>query len=102
VYEQTDGMRGESFSTYDAGTKRWHQSWVTNRGELLLLDGGLRGGRMEFSATEHARDGSASEVRVVWWREGATVREKAERSRDGGRSWRLLFDIVFRPHAKGA
>jgi hypothetical protein len=69
---------------------------------LSLLDGGLRAGRMAFSATEHARDGSASGVRVAWWREGATVREKAALSRDGGRSWQPLFDIVFRPHARGA
>src|SRR5205085_1515790 len=46
VYEQRDGLRGESFSTYDASRKRWHQSWVTNRGQLLLLDGGLEGDRM--------------------------------------------------------
>src|SRR4051812_31083719 len=43
VYEQRDGLRGESFSVYDSTRKVWHQSWVTNRGTLLLLEGGLRG-----------------------------------------------------------
>src|SRR5262249_13862797 len=41
AYEQTDGLVGESFSLYDSTSGKWHQSWVTNRGGLLLLDGGL-------------------------------------------------------------
>jgi hypothetical protein len=41
VYEQNDGLVGESLSIYDASLRRWHQSWVTNRGGLLLLNGGL-------------------------------------------------------------
>ncbi|MFL5576243.1 MAG: hypothetical protein ACJ79S_09790 [Gemmatimonadaceae bacterium] len=98
VYEQADGLVGESFSTYDAGRRVWHQSWVTNRGELLLLDGGWADGRMTFTATDHAPDGSASLLRVAWWPEGATVRERAERSRDGGATWSPVFDIGFRPH----
>ena len=44
VYVQGDGVQGESFSVYDASRHRWHQSWVTNRGSMLLLDGQLDGG----------------------------------------------------------
>jgi hypothetical protein len=98
VYEQTDGMRGESFSTYDATRQLWHQSWVTNRGELLLLDGKLEGTRMVLSATERHADGSASLLRGIWWREGTSVRELAERSTNAGKTWTTVFDIVFRPH----
>jgi len=101
-YAQRDGLVGESFSAYDAGRRVWHQSWVTNRGALLLLDGRLEGGRMVLSATDRAADGTASLVRAAWWREGTTVRERAERSRDGGKSWVPLFDIVFRPHRGAA
>jgi hypothetical protein len=46
VYEQGDGLIGESLRIYDASRRRWHQSWVTNRGSLLLLNGGLEGERM--------------------------------------------------------
>jgi hypothetical protein len=101
VYEQKDGMRGESFSTWDAGRHQWHQSWVTNRGELLLLDGGLDHGRMILTAHVPASDGSASLLRGTWWPEGTTVRERAERSTDGGVTWTMVFDIVFRPHHGG-
>lgn len=98
-YVQGDGLHGESFSLYDASRRSWHQSWVTNHGSLLLLDGGLQNGRMELTATERADNGSSSLIRVVWWAKGKTVRERAERSEDGGATWSPVFDIVFRPHA---
>lgn len=99
VYEQQDGMKGESFSVYDASRRIWHQSWVTNGGTVLLLEGGLENGRMVLTAPEHHTDGSTSLLRGSWWQEGTAVREKAERSSDGGTTWTPVFDIVFRPHA---
>ena len=29
-YEGSDGLKGESFTLYDAARRLWHQSWVTN------------------------------------------------------------------------
>lgn len=98
VYEQNDGLHGESISTYDASRHRWHQTWVTNRGSLLVFDAHLDGNRMIFTAPEQQPDGSATTMRVYWWPEGRAVRERAERSSDGGATWTPLFDIVFRPH----
>src|SRR4051794_11009968 len=46
VYQQNDGLVGESLSIYDATRRGWHESWVTNRGSLLLLNGGMEGARM--------------------------------------------------------
>ena len=98
VYVQKDGLNGESFSLWDASRGRWHQSWVTNRGALLLLDGRLDGKRMVLTAPEWKPDGSSTLLRGIWWREGATVRHKAERSADAGRTWAAVWDMVFRPH----
>ncbi len=98
VYEQTDGLKGESFSTWNVARGQWHQSWVTNRGDLLLLDGGLRDGRMVLTGTERRESGSPSLLRGTWIPDGRDVREIAERSTDGGKSWAPVFDIVFRPH----
>src|SRR5215831_8522447 len=50
-YQDANGNKGQSFSIYDAGRKVWHQSWVTNRGQLLLLDGGMQDGSMTLTAT---------------------------------------------------
>lgn len=98
VYVQNDGMRGESFSMYDASRRVWHQSWVTTRGDLLLLEGGVVEGRMVLTATETRADGTTGLIRGAWWRDGADVRQLAERSTDGGATWAPAWDIVFRPH----
>ena len=97
-YRQNDGHHGESYSLYDAATGKWHQSWVTNRGELLLLDGGMQGDRMVFTGTERKSGQPDAQVRVAWYKQNGGVRETAERSREGGKSWRPEFDIIFKPH----
>ena len=97
-YRQSDGLHGESYSLYDAARKVWHQSWVTNRGDLLLLDGGMQGGRMAFKGVERKAGKPDALVRAVWYRQGGGVRETAERSLDGGKTWKTEFDIVFKPH----
>src|SRR5439155_3388325 len=94
VYQQTDGLVGESFSLYDASSGGWHQSWVTNRGGLLLLDGRLEGDRMVLTGAEKGKDGTSSLLRGIWRREGPGVRETAERSTDGGKTWKPVFDIL--------
>jgi hypothetical protein len=53
---------------------------------------------MVLTGTERKPDGATSLLRGVWWSEGRNVREKAERSTDGGTTWAPVFDIVFRPH----
>jgi hypothetical protein len=97
VYDQGDGLDGESFSLWDAPRKRWHQSWVTNRGSLLLLEGRLEGRRMVLTAPEWKPDGSSTLLRGMWWPDGENVRHQAERSADGGRTWAPVWDMLFRP-----
>lgn len=97
-YRQNDGHHGESFSLYDASTGKWHQTWVTNRGELLQLDGGVVKGRMILTGVQRTANGKPSLLRGVWDRQGDGVRETATRSLDGGKTWQPVFDILFRPH----
>ena len=98
-YQDTDGHKGQSFSIYDAARKSWHQSWVTNRGEVLQLDGGLQAGDMSLNATELTMDGKEKQVRGVWKPVAEGVRETAATSLDGGRNWEPWFDLMFRPHS---
>ena len=99
TYRQADGLLGESYSLWDAARGKWHQSWVTNRGGLLLLDGTFADGRMVLTADERRPDGSPGLIRGTWWRQGRDVRQKAERSADGGKTWTPAWDILFRPHS---
>jgi hypothetical protein len=96
-YRQADGMQGESYTIYDATRKVWHQSWVTNRGELLILEGTKQGSRLVLSGTRRDEKGEQL-LQVSWEPQGRDVREIARASRDGGKTWTPLFDIVFRAH----
>jgi hypothetical protein len=98
LYQQQNGMVGESYSLWDASRQVWHQSWVTNRGTLLLLDGHLDGDRMVLTGPDKTAEGRPALIPGIWWAEGRNVREKAERSTDGGKTWQPVFDIVFQPH----
>jgi hypothetical protein len=98
VYEQSDGLTGQSFTIYDAARKIWHQSWITNRGQLLVLEGGLQGNRIVLIGADRAADGKPIQLRGAWARVDGGVRETVETSSDGGKIWKPLFDIVFRPH----
>src|SRR4051794_26816855 len=42
LYEQGDGLIGDSILSYDPVRKQWQQTWVTNRGSLMVLWGHFR------------------------------------------------------------
>ena len=98
IYQQADGLIGESYTTYDASRKMWHQTWVTNRGALLQIDGHFEGNRLTLQGTRPTPDGRREEVRGIWMPREGGVGEIAHTSTDGGKTWRPWFDIVFRRH----
>ena len=97
-YEGTNGSKGQSFSIYDASRKVWHQSWVTNRGKLLVIEGNIQAGAMVLSGVDHTADGKERQVRGTWKPVNGGVRETAVTSTDAGKTWKLWFDLLFRPH----
>jgi ketosteroid isomerase-like protein len=100
-YRDTSGLHGQSFSLYDVSRKVWHQSWVTNQGQLLVIDGNLHAGEMILSGMDPAR-GEGGLVRGTWTPIAGGVREVGITSRDGGKTWRPWFDLIFRPHREGS
>ena len=96
-YEDTTGLQGQSFTTYDTTRRRWHQSWVTNRGQLLTLEGDLQGKAMTLDGVDRTSDGTERRVHATWEPTPDGVRETAIRSVDGGKSWIPWFDLIFRP-----
>jgi hypothetical protein len=73
---------------------------VTNRGELLVLEGALDGDRIVLTGVGRGPDGEPLQQRVVWQRVESGVREIAETSTDRGKTWKPLFDLVFRKHPR--
>lgn len=95
-YSDDSGHRGESFSMYDAGQKKWRQSWYTNRGKSLELLGGAQGDSIVLEATDY-QSTPQSLVRGTWKPMNGNVQETAVISKDGGKTWTTWFDLSFRP-----
>jgi len=98
TYRRSDGYTGESFTIYDTTRHVWHQSRVTNEGELLVAEGGRRGKSIVLTGSSRDAQG-AQLLKVSWTPQGDGVRETALQSRDDGKNWTPLFDILFRPHS---
>ena len=101
VYEGANGLVGRSLSVYDAARGAWHQTWVTNRGQLLMVDGKMDGDALVFEGTNPDADGRAMLIHVVFKPAPSGVRQTATTSTDGGKTWAPLFDMVFRRRTRG-
>jgi len=89
------GFNGKSLNIYDAGDRRWHQTWVDSGGTLLVLAGGLVERSMVMSAvTPGTTDPTKTVQQRITWTPAAdgSVRQLWESSADGGRTWTVVFD----------
>jgi hypothetical protein len=95
LYEQNDGLIGESILSYDPVRKQWQQTWVTNRGAIMMLWGNVKDGALVLEGEVHLRDGKTVMQRITWRAQGNGVRESAVMSKDGGKTWTPAFDVLF-------
>lgn len=102
LYEQNDGLIGDSILSYDPVRRQWQQTWVTNRGALMVLWGGFKDGALTLEGDVHLRDGSSVRQRITWEAHPRGVREFALKSTDGGETWSPAFDVVFRARRSAA
>ena len=96
-YQGADGLFGQSFTINDSSRDRWHQTWVTNHGTLLTIEGGLEDGKMILGGTDRTNN-KTRQVRGTWIAVPGGVRESAVISTDGGKTWTQWFDLIFRSH----
>ena len=98
LYEQTDGLIGDSILSFDPVRKLWQQTWVTNRGSLMVIAGGFKDGALTLEGSMHFRNGKSALQRITWKAEGSGVRESSVVSKDGGKNWEPAFDVLFKKH----
>lgn len=99
LYEQTDGLVGQSYSLYVASRKIWHQTWVNNGGGLWLQEGTFdKDGMLTLTATTLSKDGTEVHHKITWAKYGDGVRETSVASQDGGKTWAAEFDCLFVKH----
>jgi len=91
-YDTGRGYSGESLNIYDAGRKVWHQTWVDTSGTLLVLEGGIREGKMVLEGQTVAADNQVTKHRISWTpNQDGSVRQLWE-STDAKGGWVTAFD----------
>jgi hypothetical protein len=91
------GSAGTSLNFFDPSRGRWRQLWVWREGTTLELEGGLVGDRMVLEG-DSTDEGKTVRNRISWIPRGADgLRQLWELSRDGGRTWEVVFDGQYRP-----
>lgn len=94
-WEGAGGLRGASYSAFDAVRGAWHQTWIDSSGSVLLLDGGMRGDAMVLEGTTASDADGPLRHRITWSvvdAGGDELRQHWEVSRDEGATWTTAFD----------
>jgi hypothetical protein len=100
-YESASTYRGESLNAYDPARKVWHQNWVDNGGLLLLIEGGLRDGRMVMEGETTGSDGQVTRHRITWTPGADGGLRQHWESGDGKGAWTTLFDGRYTKRSTG-
>ena len=90
---------GGSLSLYDSKRGQWRQTWVDSSGTRVDLDGGLKDGVMTIVGpwANYAGPGKDALVAMHYQLQpNGEVRQWAENSADGGKSWMPAFDFLYR------
>jgi hypothetical protein len=90
---------GESVSSWQAGPRRWRQTWVDDQGGYLAFTGGLDNGVMTLDGEPFAKDGKTIQMRMVFLDVTAdALRWEWQRSTDGGATWvpRMIIEYTRR------
>ena len=94
-----DGHEGKSWFYFYPAEHRWKQIWVTDIGgvkEKAQVET-QSGGAVRFRGEMARRDGTKllDQTTLTPGADG-TVRQVIEQSADGGRTWRVVYDAVYR------
>ena len=95
------GNTGTSLNAWDGEARLWRQTWVDDGGDVLLLAGGLQGGKMVLEGETAEAGGKKTRQRITWTPlSGGSVRQLWDSSADGGRTWKVVFDGTYAPVKK--
>jgi hypothetical protein len=97
-WNSADGSRGRSINFYDRNRRRWHQTWIDDRGGALELEGGLIDGSMVLEGERPSpKAGGTLHDRITWTpqRDGS-VRQHWEVMKPGQPAWETVFDGLYK------
>ena len=89
------GETGTSFNYFDVRDKKWHQLYLDNSGNagaFPAISGDLVGEKMVLISDQ----AQSPITRWTWYvLEPGKVRQMAEQSSDGGKTWKIIWDSVY-------
>jgi len=92
----TDGSKGTSLSSYDAVARKWRQTFVDDTGQVLVLEGEFKDGKMVLQGEKTMGRQRVALQRISWQVvNGDKVRQRWDISQDDGKSWSLLFEGLY-------
>ena len=97
-WSSVDGSRGRSINFYDRERRRWHQTWIDDRGKPLELYGGLASGSMVLEGERPDADtGDSVRHRITWTpdRDGS-IRQHWQVMKSRQSTWETVFNGLYK------
>ncbi|MEP6946541.1 MAG: tetratricopeptide repeat protein [Acidobacteriota bacterium] len=95
------GGTGKSINFYDAAAGKWFQYWIGQAGGPLRFSGVYKDGAIRYEGEPSTTNGQKTLTRLTFFNIDAnTVRQFAESSSDGGKTWTTSYDYKYVRRAK--
>lgn len=90
------GSTGKSFNFYNVQTKKWYQTWVDDKGNVINFVGEFKDNAMRFQAENITPDGKKVLRKLTFYPVSSDqVRQHGEVSTDNGASWSTEYDLNY-------
>jgi hypothetical protein len=97
----TGGSTGQSLNFYTRAAKQWRQVWIDNSGNPLDLWGTYHDGKLTLAGKTETQNGTVLQRIIFFNNPDGTVRQLWESSADGGKTWSVSFDGLYRKRKAG-
>ena len=95
-WKGTIGGEGKSINFYDPQAGKWFEYWVGANGAPLRYSGIYQDGALRFDGEPSTQNGKKIITRLTFFNiEANTVRQLAEQSADGGKTWTVNYDYKY-------
>ncbi len=90
------GGTGKSFNFYNNQTKKWYQTWVDDKGNVINFVGDYKDNSMQFQAENTTLDGKKVLRKLTFYPVSTDqVRQHGQISNDNGDTWTTEYDLNY-------
>ena len=95
---------GKSYNTYNVNLKRWEQYWVDNFAGVMFFHGNLKDSVMDYWTDDVPQpDGTMLRRHLQFFNLApGKVRQFSQGSTDGGKTWKVEYDLTYTKHTDAA